>query len=752
MLALEKAESLARGAALKWASGIFCHPDQLARLGHYGSRETQRNNSIQSRLKSAAQSYLEGVDQGVTQLQIALSEVQNVQQALREARGIWSCSEDLHSHLQPLRNLVMEHIQLSVVIQSLPYIYSVPELLSQTKVLIETHCLLEAHANLRDLENLRDDVLYRLQRVGPSSRPQPGGDAALLVQQFFAGVNDLSVELGHTIFSLASSALSLACSDPTLLVSAVRIIEREEYLDVEELRGPAQHPWKAAGRPKRWRESFFQALDKGVCERLLGTGLDQENLSPTGLARHFKGLQDRLLGELQAVCSVLTPCLPPHYEPSRSVASMCHRAVSRQLRDLLSHDLPHPALYCVLHWILLVYPSEDLMAHPDLSSEVDLSDLGPLLPLELMEEQLTRYTRNVRVCLGQWIQKALEVEYTDWFRDQEPDKDQDGLYLSSLQQIIMQMLAENIQLASVLGLCLETRVRNAAVQEMNNCLVWLREALVRYGIEHMKDRTVPPFYIPYLLAVINGCTTLSASIPYLQTDSSVNVAFRKAGTCLQMSLDRTQKKACHLLLEELQTELQPLFVQIPSRAWLSGLDVMRALCDMVEIFSQNLSKARAPVCQFLLVQTERMLVIEYVKALMHGKLVCKSAGERQLLAERMCADAEELRMTLSRMGLEETALSVPLILSLRELFALKDPSLLSLEVTGLMTAFPDISDDHVLALLELRGDVSREIRHGVMSMMQRQALSLPLDYQPIFISIPAPAPPPPFCLHPSSCA
>uniref|UniRef100_A0A452HEY9 Uncharacterized protein n=1 Tax=Gopherus agassizii TaxID=38772 RepID=A0A452HEY9_9SAUR len=50
----EKAEKLARGAALKWASGVFYRPDKLEGLGHYRSREAQRNSSIQSRLKVGA--------------------------------------------------------------------------------------------------------------------------------------------------------------------------------------------------------------------------------------------------------------------------------------------------------------------------------------------------------------------------------------------------------------------------------------------------------------------------------------------------------------------------------------------------------------------------------------------------------------------------------------------------------------------------------------------------------------------------
>lgn len=48
---VEKAEKLARGAALKWASGIFYRPEQLEGLGLYRIRELQRNSSIQSRIK-----------------------------------------------------------------------------------------------------------------------------------------------------------------------------------------------------------------------------------------------------------------------------------------------------------------------------------------------------------------------------------------------------------------------------------------------------------------------------------------------------------------------------------------------------------------------------------------------------------------------------------------------------------------------------------------------------------------------------
>lgn len=40
------------------------------------------------------------------------------------------------------------------------------------------------------------------------------------------------------------------------------------------------------------------------------------------------------------------------------------------------------------------------------------------------------------------MQKALEVELTDWQRDQEPDIDHEGFYHTSLPTIITQVCAQ----------------------------------------------------------------------------------------------------------------------------------------------------------------------------------------------------------------------------------------------------------------------------------------------------------------------
>lgn len=41
--------------------------------------------------------------------------------------------------------------------------------------------------------------------------------------------------------------------------------------------------------------------------------------------------------------------------------------------------------------------------------------------------------------VSEWMLKALQVELQDWQRDQEPDTDHEGFYLTSLPTIITQV-------------------------------------------------------------------------------------------------------------------------------------------------------------------------------------------------------------------------------------------------------------------------------------------------------------------------
>ncbi|XP_070244351.1 exocyst complex component 3-like protein isoform X7 [Bos mutus] len=483
----ERAEQLARGAALKWASGIFYRPEQLARLGQYRNREVQRTCSLEARIKSVVQSYLEGVKTGVWQLAQALEAVQGAREALGQARGLLRDMAEAAQTLEPLREQVVEHKQLQALSQLLPRLRAVPAAVAHTQTLIDAQRLLEAYVSLRELEQLQEE----------------------------------------------------------------------------------------------------------------------------------------------------TP---------------------------------------------------EMMGSLELGPEADVSDLEPLLTLENIEQLEATFVAKVQAKVAQWLQKALDGEVVEWGREQEPDTDLSGFYHSPLPAIVLQILEENIRVTRIVSVSLEQRVHGMALSELSAFLRSFTDALIRFSRDHLRGEAVVPHYVPYLLATLNHQLALSSSVSVLQPKWVVPGVLAP----VEAELDKLQKRICRLVLEALLAELQPLFAALPSRRWLSSPELLDDVCKRTARFCQNFQHVRNPAVQLLLVEAERTVVLQYLSALMQGRLVCRGADERTQAAERMQHDAAQLQELFLGLGLEESVQCVPVLLALKELLNLRDPTLLGLEVAGLRQQFPDV--------------------------------------------------------------
>ncbi|XP_032644379.1 exocyst complex component 3-like protein isoform X4 [Chelonoidis abingdonii] len=705
----EKAEKLARGAALKWASGVFYRPDKLEGLGHYRSREAQRNSSIQSRLKSTVQSHLEGVSTGLEQLRSAAGDVQSVRQDLCAVRWHLLGSADGFQRLALLRAVVMEHAQLAAVVRALPQLSSVHELLAQSLRLLHGQQLLEAHAGLMALERLQENITSQLH--GSSSLPS---DQALgVVESFFAGLQELSDALAQQLWRIVGGGMRLVREDPALFVSAVRIIEREESVDDALLLGPHAHRFPTPGRPKAWRQRFYQVMQETIAAAHFKAA--HVDMKGPGLGRHLATLQSDILMELRVVKDLMVQCCPPHYDILSICTRMYHQGLSDYLQDILSRDLDKQEIFTLLSWVLHVYQSPEMMGHPDLLPEVDVSILGPLVSPEVVEQMERKYVGKVKASVTEWMRRTLEVEFKEWFREEEPEMDHLGFFQSALPIIVMQMLDENIRVASLVTDSLQQKVYAMAMDELEAFLI-------------------------------------SSSISTLHPGSASLAKPAEIPSSLQTALDRAQKKACRLLLEELLLDLQPLYAQLPSRKWLSGAQLVNSMCEVIDKYMRDFSHVRNPVFTFLLAESEHLVMNHYVRALMEKKMVCRSTEERTQLSTRLLQDASQLQELFHNLGLAESEQTLQVIFALQELIRLQDPALLSLEVLGFMTKYPDISDEHVSILLDLRGDVSKEVRNVVLEMMAQNPQSLPENYQPIFSNILVPAPELPFCLRKGKCA
>ncbi|XP_067905842.1 exocyst complex component 3-like protein isoform X2 [Heterodontus francisci] len=741
----EKAEKLARGAALKWASGIFYHPNQLERLGQYRKRETQRTSSVQSRLKSAVQSYLEGVGTGLGQLRTSLDDVRAVRRTLVEVREDWQNKVNGFEGLGQLYSLASDHVQLATAVHNLQQVFSVPEVVTEIRQLIEARKLLEAHTKLMEMECWRDNILYQLYRAG---RQDTEGEQIVL--SYFSDVGQLNEDLAKELWDVVSCGLTLVKQDPSLFVSAIRIIEREEKIDQMTGDGQRQHVFLPPGRPKYLRQTFFKVIEQSTAAQFRARQTDTKG---PGLANHLAALQNNILNDLKVVKHLMVQCCPPQYNILQTYVLLHHSCLSGHLQDIISWDLEKSEIYTVLNWIRHIYHSPEMIAHPDLCPDVDIASPGPLISQDALEQLQNKYVNAIRVAVSDWMQKALEAEVNDWYREEEPESDHEGYLHSSLPVIVTQMLEENVQVAMVIGDCLRDQMVAMALQELESFLYRFREAVISYGKDRQKD-SQPKYYLLYLLAAVNNCIAFRKSIQWLQKQcghGSHGDCCSKLPHSIDTAVDRAMKKGCRLLIDEMLSELQPHILQLLSGSWICGSDLIDTICTIMDTYCSHFTRIREPVFQFMLFEGLRLVIIEYVHTLMLKKIVCKNAAERERLSDRMSRDAERLKELFCNLGLEEPGRLTNVISSVSELIKLKDTSLLSLEVSCLVANYPDISDEHVSVLLDIRGDVSKDIRGTVLEMLEQNSQPPPEDYQPIFSDILVPAPVLPFCLPAVKC-
>ncbi|XP_045438755.1 exocyst complex component 3-like protein isoform X2 [Pipistrellus kuhlii] len=745
----ERAEQLARGAALKWASGIFYRPEQLARLGQYRSREVQRTCSLEARIKSVVQSYLEGVKTGVWQLAQALEAVQGAREALGQARGLLRGMANAAQTLEPLREQVVQHKQLQALSQLLPRLRAVPAAVVHTQTLIDAHRLLEAYVGLRELEQLQEETWASL-----------GG----LELPVFEGLGPLAEALGQAVEAAVGAAGQLAREDPALLVAAVRVAEVE-----------AGRTTPLEQAPRDWRQRCLRALEEGLQRVHFGTPLLP---GPGALAGWLEALRVALPAELATAEALIAPCCPPHYKVVQLWAHTLHSSLRRCLQQLLEGpELGAADAFTLLHWALHVYLGPEMMGSLELGPEADVSQLEPLLTLENIEQLEATFVSKVRANVVQWLRKALDGEVAEWGREREPDTDPSGFYHSPMPAIVLQILEENIRVTILVSQSLQRRVHGMALSELGVFLRSFNDALIRFSRDHLRGEAVVPHYVSYLLAALNHQSALSSSVSVLQPEGVVSGALAP----VEAALDELQKRICRLVLEALLLELQPLFETLPSRPWLSSPELLSNVCERTAHFCRNFWRVRNPtfqVCwgkagwrgwdadgkgvlgppdsppptQVLLAEAERTVVLLYLGALMQGRLVCRGPDERNQAAERMQQDATQLRDLFLDLGLEENVHCAPVLLTLRKLLNLRDPTMLGLEVASLRQQFPDVSEEHISALLDLRGDVSREQRLAALSSLQDGPQPSPrAGRRALFSLVPAPTPSP-SCLFSGSCA
>ncbi|XP_046503011.1 exocyst complex component 3-like protein 4 isoform X2 [Equus quagga] len=463
--------------------------------------------------------------------------------------------------------------------------------------------------------------------------------------------------------------------DAAVLAELARVVRAEEEA----------HPAPPADgdfllTPRRWRQHWEDAVRRSARERVQLVGAGEAPGAAEG-ASGLPGLLDELGGlvrrDLQRVQREVQPAYAAAGFPVwEAYLRAFHAAVAQRLQELARDARGCEQLYVLLHWVANVYGSPDFLGTSDLALPAE--PLPPLLAPEVWARLESDYASSLETKITSCFDGILQLEQSRWAASEASDVLQ-GRYHTPLSIDVHMLVAQQVKVSGTISAELEATTLRICARALG--LFVPRFEKVCLESELLSE--------PHLGANINACEELRTSLL-----ARFPGTFEELEKPLMVATCNFQKR----LLQGLQRDVQPLFKVLCTRAWLTQ-DVLLPLMDKVVAFALHLEHVAPPWAQTLQ-EVHRYVIREYLAQVLRPRDRFRGI-ERMTASQKMGLEAQAIGDTFQGLGSEATWLgqAIPCV---ADILGETDKDNIQRHLETLIGSYPDIRQDHVLAILALR--------------------------------------------------
>lgn len=708
----------ARSTATKYFTNMLKKPGQLEKVEQLKNRISKKKTSTEAKLKTAMQNQLDGVTFGIEQLKEALDDISKVKTTLVQTKQSFVHLPVLEYKLQDVRTKHIQHSQYLTANENMIHLFTIPDSINKTKQWISEGKFLHAHQCLIDLENSRNDLLFEIHKL-PNQMPSD----KILLKAYFENVELISHMLEKQIKLILSRTLNIVRKEPKVIVTILRIIEREESADIFALQRNRQFGFMPPGRLKNWKKMAFEELQKSVDQRIEGTQVSDRSDNKMWLVTYLELCRQLILEDLRVVKTLCVPVFPPKYDIFNRFVYMYHYSLSANLEKILSNGLDGNEYVTIISWVTNTYPGVELMSHPELN--IDIDNVGPLLKVSVIYDLQSKYLEYIKNNYKEWMLKTLNTEKNDWYNEVSPEIGPDGCFHTVAPIIIFQMIDQNLQVAKTISLPLTHKALVLSVESIVLYGISYKEAVIEFKKKHFEDRSKVPFFTHCIITIINNCLhfielALELKQHYWSTDfkDQSNVAYEELVKTFQDLRDEATK----FLLEEAFLDLDSHFQDLITPKWLSSIISIETICVTLEDYFQDYIHLKPKNLEYVILEAEDIIVRNYIIAILQKKLNFKTYKERRTASDKINNEVNQLRsffMRVAPLVTRQKDSPFDAILKLSEVLKSEDSEILSLDLHTLVNTYPDINENQLTRLLSLRGDLSTfEIREKVKYAIQ----------------------------------
>ncbi|XP_030574335.1 tumor necrosis factor alpha-induced protein 2-like [Archocentrus centrarchus] len=467
------------------------------------------------------------------------------------------------------------------------------------------------------------------------------------------------------------------------LMSAVKAITLEEEQDqLWKQRCQTPPTW----RPKKWKEHHDSMLRELVNYRMDNPSiLVGDQVKQSSVQKDISSMGRQLKDDLLLVVTVVKICYPPEMDICNFYARLYHQTFSSRLRKLADKD--HTLL---LQWVNDFYPG--ILQEPELANNINTDALGKLLPDDLLEPLEEQYLSKQQSDLMIFIDRALDVAKEEWDQGKEPTRD-DGCCISPVACDVIQFINGKVTSAQkIVGDQDKAQKIIPHLTDFMQSYKDFHEDTIKQNRPHSKA----------LIKANLGCvkqfrdffTTESDLFPEDVRESYLQV------------LTEMKQSAHTYLLNPVHKVLKPHYQKLGTSEWLKNNALFEKLLLTLDEELQQLQGSTQSCHQELIGQLHQKVTEEYVQKLLRGEVKLKDSDRQQKAYMTVNENAERLHELFTRMGSKQEWLK-EILTKIAEVLKLQDIPAIQMQIVSLGSAYPDLSEKHILALLKLKTTLTK---------------------------------------------
>uniref|UniRef100_A0A3Q3A125 Exocyst complex component 3-like 2b n=1 Tax=Kryptolebias marmoratus TaxID=37003 RepID=A0A3Q3A125_KRYMA len=538
-------------------------------------------------------------------------------------------------------------------------------------------------------------------------------------------------ELQKELWAVVRESLRSPTAGPNLgthLCICLQVLQQEEQVDKKWALSEGVAP--GGPRPRRLKQRWREAVEEAA-----NSSLPQKAEFMSGeLDKYLDRLRAQVVEDLGAANRNVVSIYPEEYQPFQVYVESYHQAVTSRLKVITDEQLEKTDIYSMLDWLLHVPCFSDVLGTVCITSPFSRSQLGPLLPAETVDRLELDYdvlcqtlqvdlerSASISRTLGSRVAQCSLNGLADFLyrfgnfttafptfpKLQQRNRRSDRKLKDNQTNISLYF---SVKFFNKSCFCPGGQINPSFCFSFHRKVDMFHEGMQSGMLGDNEDG-----YVSKTIAMVNCCPPFRGFVQRCaQCDPSVSEdSLRRANR----SLDHIVQQGVRVLLERLYLHIRPFFECLVKRKWLSNTEPYEQIEALIKEDFKKYRRMDNPPYQLLVAEVHRRVVMEYLRSVMRGRIICTSVKMRKRMAGRLRDEGKEIKVLFK--DLESPSSWLDSALShLSEIIQLEDVPSIQMEVGVLVREFPDVRKKHVSAILNIRGMTRQAERQEITNIVR----------------------------------